>query len=672
MTRRPFVDALRALIARPHGGVVLFAAVILFGGLASRLALLVLAAPELSWDLSLPAAFAWGLLYDLGTTAWLSLPVILALTLLPGRWLRSRPFAALAAACCVGVVAALACVGTAEFLFWQEFGVRANFIAVDYLIYTTEVLDNIQESYPLPLLLSAAGVLAVLVTWGLWRTGGPRLWLSSPPLALRTRWRDGLLAASSAVLIGSLVSSSWLPAFDNNYDRELAKNGIWSFVAAFKANELDFERFYATLPEDEVFELMSEELGEDGSIALDPSGRESTRLISNPGPEIRPNIIQITVESLSAHFLGCYDPSSELTPNLDALAEKSLLFENFQATGTRTVRGMEALTLSLPPTPGRSIVKRPDNEGLFTLGSVLRARGYETTFLYGGYGYFDNMNAFFGGNGYRIVDRASVGKEDVTFANAWGACDEDLFAWTLREADEAFARGRPFHHFVMTTSNHRPYTYPEGRIDLPPKVSGRDGAVKYTDHAIGDFLRKAAEHPWYDDTIFVIVADHCASSAGRRQVNLSRYHIPLLIFAPGGQVAPGRVATLGSQMDYAPTLLGLLGWSYPSRFLGHDLLRIDPAEGHALLGNYQYLGHREGEEFVLLEPRDRVETFQVEDAELDEAPVSTESRDETIAWYQLASHLLKHGDYAELQPREFDALRQRSLAVRSSANERAH
>ena len=146
---------------------------------------------------------------------------------------------------------------------------------------------------------------------------------------------------------------------------------------------------------------------------------------------------------------------------------------------------MEALTLALPPTPGRSLIKRPRNENLFTLGSVFRSRGYDTAFIYGGFGYFDNMNYFFGNNGYRVIDRTSPGA-DITFANVWGACDEDLFRWTMREADASFAANKPFHFFVMTTSNHRPFTYPEGKIDLPSKESGRSGAVKYSDFAIGD------------------------------------------------------------------------------------------------------------------------------------------------------------------------------------------
>jgi len=212
------------------------------------------------------------------------------------------------------------------------------------------------------------------------------------------------------------------------------------------------------------------------------------------------------------------------------------------------------------------------------------------------------MNYFFGHNGYRVVDRACVKKEDITFANAWGACDEDLFRWTLREADQACAKGAPFYHFLMTTSNHRPYTFPDGRIDLPSKVSGRNGVVKYTDYAIGKFIQDAASHPWYSNTVFVIVADHCASVAGKVELPVQNYHIPMLIYTPGGQIAPGHIKDVASQIDYPPTLLGLLNWSYAERFFGWDV-RKATGDRRALIGNYQRLGLYEPEHITVLKPQ---------------------------------------------------------------------
>jgi len=335
---------------------------------------------------------------------------------------------------------------------------------------------------------------------------------------------------------------------------------------------------------------------------------------------------------------------------------------------------MEALTLSIPPTPGRSLVKRPANAGLFSLGSVLQAKGYDTTFLYGGYGYFDNMNTFFSGNGFSVVDRASVAAQDVTFANAWGACDQDLLRWSLRAADEEHARGKPFHLFVMTTSNHRPYTYPEGCVDLPSKASGRRGAVKYTDFAIGEFLDEAAARPWFENTVFVIVADHCAGSAGRTEIPLARYHIPLLIYAPGGQIEAGRNSTLMSQMDYAPTLLGLLNWEYASRFFGQDVTRIDPGQGHALVGTYQLLGLLEGGNLTILEPKRRLssQAVNMQTLSLTSQPIVEAAQLETIAFYQSACRQCERQSYKALSKEEQEHFCEIGRVQVAEASRRAH
>jgi phosphoglycerol transferase MdoB-like AlkP superfamily enzyme len=647
---------LHKLLSRRHGGVLIFIGVFMALSFLIRATLLARATHDVSWDTSMLAALAWGLLFDAATAAWIALPWIVLLNLVPSRFFSRRWFRLALYLLFFLAIYVLLFGGVAEWFFWEEFGTRFNFIAVDYLIYTTEVIGNIRESYPVPAILAALVPITGLIFWLVWKTGLPKRWLNGEHEPVRHRWLAGSAWMAVALVAGTVVSSTWLPAFGNNFNREIARNGVWSLFAAFRNNELDYDQFYATLPLAETFRQLRTELVEDGSILLRPDAYDTLRLVRSPGPELHPNIIQITVESLSAEFIEALNPQSQLTPNLNALVPKSLLFTDFYATGTRTDRGMEALALSLPPTPGRSIIKRPQNANLFTLGSVLRAKGYDTAFLYGGFGYFDNMNAFFGDNGYRVIDRNSVAREDVTFANIWGVCDEDLFAWTLREADKSQASGRPFHFFVMTTSNHRPFTYPEGRIDLPSKVSGRPGGVKYTDYAIGKFLREAASRPWFKNTVFVIVADHCGSSAGRTEIPVENYHIPLIIYAPGGQITPGRIDTLMSQMDYAPTLLGLLGWTYPSRFFGHDVRRIKPDESHALLGTYQKLGHLEKNAFIVLGPQQAKSLYAVNDA--GKSMSSVPGRDKAaenaaISFYQGASYVFNHGTYGALTAEEF-------------------
>ncbi len=641
-----------SLLCRRDGGVFLFLLVFIGIAQAVRLALLCKAAGSISPDVSLAAALAWGLLFDIGAAALLSLPLTLLLTALPMRsfvkgWQRSL---AHSAAFCILFILLFGAL--AEWVFWDEFAARLNFIAVDYLIYTREVIGNIRESYPLPWLISGLIVVTLMLHLAIVRTGLPRRWFDAAAEPLGRRLATGALWLILPLFAGLLLHERMLPEFSNNFHRELAKNGIWSLVAAFRNNDLDYRRFYSTIEPEKAYALLHRELAQDGSVLVSRAGRDTLRLVDNGGDELMPNVIQITVESLSAVFLGGAEQGTSLTPNLDALVAKSLVFDNFYATGTRTDRGMEALALSLPPTPGRSLIKRPRNEHLFTMGSVFRAKGYDTAFLYGGYGYFDNMNYFFGNNGYRVVDRNSVTSDDVTFANAWGACDEDLFRWTLREADAGYAAGRPFHFFVMTTSNHRPYTFPDGRIDLPSKTSGRRGAVKYTDYAIGQLIRQASTRPWFNNTVFVIVADHCASSAGKVELPVKNYHIPLIIYAPGGQIAPGHMATLASQMDFAPTLFGLLNWTYASRFFGHDVSKVEAKDAHALVGNYQDVGHLEHNILTVLKPVRKQATYHYDFTTdvLRSKPDDVAGMEETVSYYQIASEMYRNGTYQELSP----------------------
>ena len=333
-----------------------------------------------------------------------------------------------------------------------------------------------------------------------------------------------------------------------------------------------------------------------------------------------------------------------MTPNLDRLAEQGLRFAQVFATGTRTVRGLEALSLGTPPIPGQAIVRRPGNDHLTTLGGLLTREGYDAYFIYGGYGYFDNMNAYFRGNGYRVIDRTDFPSESIPMENIWGVADESLFDNVLPVLDRQDAAGKPFLAHVMTTSNHRPYTYPEGRIDIP-SPGGRYGAVKYTDYAIGRFIDLARSRPWFDDTLFVIVADHCSSSAGRTRLAVGKYHIPLIFYGPA-LLDPGVDARLMSQIDVVPTLLDALGIAGAEEFFGHSRLRDDAGrEERAFISNYQELGFLKRGILTVLSPKRKVDAYRIdpETYEASEVAVDPALRDEAIAWYQTAAVAFKSG-----------------------------
>ncbi|WP_085709545.1 MULTISPECIES: LTA synthase family protein [unclassified Pseudomonas] len=587
------------------------------------------------------SVFGVGLVYDLVFLAYAALPMGLYLLLCPpGLWRRRGHRWFLQGLLTVSLYAMLF-TAVAEWLFWDEFGVRFNFIAVDYLVYSDEVLNNVLESYPIGKLLSILAVLAIALSFALRKPFNAALDAPLPPL--RGRLLNALVLLVVAGLSLQLISQDAPRAQGGNaYQNELASNGPYQFFAAFRNNELDYSQFYKSLPADKVAGQMRAELNEPNARFVGQDPQDIRRDIDNPGVTRKPNIVLVTIESLSAKYLGSNGDGRNLTPNLDALRKQSLYFNNFYATGTRTDRGLEAITLAIPPTPGRSIVKRIGREsGFASLGQQLSAVGYDSVFVYGGRGYFDNMNAFFSGNGYRVVDQSSVDESEIHFKNAWGMADEDLYKQTLKLADADYAKQQPFLLQLMTTSNHRPYTYPENRIDIK-SGNGRDGAVKYTDYAIGQFLEQARQKPWFDNTIFIFVADHTAGSAGKEDLPITNYQIPLFIYAPK-LIEARENAQLASQIDLAPTLLGLLNLDYQSTFFGRNLLQDNPLPPRVVVGNYQHLGLFDGKDLAILSPRQGLRRHDDALTESRESRVNSDDPlvSRAISYYQTASYGFK-------------------------------
>ena len=582
-----------------------------------------------------------GWFHDLSFYAYAAILPVLYLLFIPDSWWRSRINSVLTQSVVLISIYGLGFIAVAEFLFWEEFSVRFNFISVDYLVYTREVTENISESYPLPLLLGGILIITVLVFWQL-RPTLQRILTTREPFRKRAGKSIAWLVLPLAAY--GLVNQDLHQFSTNNYQNELAANGPYQFIAAFKNNNLDYDQFYASLPPSQASDLLKQEIAEANNTFASNDLFQIRRYIDNPGQEKTLNIILIMVESLSARYLGVFGNKRANTPNLDRLAAESLFFTRIYATGTRTTRGLEAVTLSIPPTPGRSIVKRIGHESnMWSLGNVLKEKGYDVRFLYGGRGYFDNMNAFFAGNGYQIIDQSSVPDEDMVFTNAWGMSDEDLYTQAIQAAGQASESKQPFFFHLMTTSNHRPYTYPDGRIDIP-SGTGRSGAIKYTDWAIGDFLQRAKQKPWFEDTLFVIIADHTARSAGKMDLPVNKYHIPLMIHAPG-QIIGQKVDKLASQIDLAPTLLALLNMDYTSTFFGKNIFSTPQDEERALIGNYQKLGFYQPGRLSILAPKKRMVLHVNPESNSPETIILKSPGDQTrknIAYYQGASYIYKH------------------------------
>tara|TARA_R110002110_G_scaffold3305_11_gene16899 strand:+ start:3073 stop:5034 length:1962 start_codon:yes stop_codon:yes gene_type:complete len=542
------------------------------------------------------------------------------------------------------------CIITAsEFAFWAEFGSRFDFIAVDYLIYTHEVIGNIRESYPVGLWIGAIALISVVIIRMTWPGRVDRQCMT---LKGQARQLLGIVAAAGIGYVA--IGPEFAESKSDATIEQLSENGVYAFVHAYRHNQLDYGKYYPTLDKRELDNQIRHLVSQTNSDFSSGSGID--RVITSDSVQRKTNVVLISVESLSADYLGVFGNRQNLTPELDKLARYGRLFTRLYATGTRTVRGLEALSLGTPPTPGQSIIRRPDNDNLENIGEELAENGWAPYWVYGGYGIFDNMNAYFGSNGYSVVDRSDMGAEHlpVHAENIWGIADEDLFSLAFTRLDREYASGRRFFAHIMTTSNHRPYTFPEGRIDLPQ--GKREGAVKYTDWAIGNFIRRSADKPWFANTLFVIVADHTAKAAGKTDLPPSRYHIPMIWYAPG-LVEPGRMDRLMSQVDVGPTLLGWLGVGYSSRFFGYDMAILEPGRERAFISTYQKLGYLKNERLVTLDVnRSPVVTTALEAVSgglviQNDDQLTTEA----IAWYQAASLFFQNGDMKENE-RERDGL----------------
>jgi phosphoglycerol transferase MdoB-like AlkP superfamily enzyme len=593
---------------------------------------------------AVPPILAAGLVNDLVQCLYLLAPLALYILMLPDRWYRTRANDILLLAGSVVVLAVLIYLSVVEYYFFEEFDARFNVVAVDYLMYPAEVVGDIWEAYPVVRSLLAAVLLAAVLTWRL----RPALRASAEP---RVRWharlRPALMHAVALALAVGFYATDTLAWSANRVTNELLQNGYSSFFRAAVTNDIDYGAYYATRPSADNLNTLRAYLAAGGGrfTRLD-EGRIDRAFGARPGGFGRMNVVVVVGESFGAEFSKLYGSPRDLTPEFDRYARQGLWFAHTYASGTRTVRGLEALTASFPPIPTVSIVRRPGNEHIATWGKVMSGLGYHTSFLYGGYAYFDNMSHFYGQNGFEVVDRGAVARP--RFANIWGVSDEDLFDLALQRLGAEHAAGQPFFSMIMTTSNHKPFTFRAGleAQGIPVSGGGRAAGVRYADYALGRFLRAAAHQPWFDNTLFVVVADHGARVYGKQQIPLKTYEIPLMIYAPA-RLAPRRVDTLMTQIDVAPTVLGLLGLPYEAPFLGQDVLHHPDAPRLALFNHNHDVAILQGDALVVYGLHKQVQSFHYTRATdaYDTAPRDRRLEELGVAMFQVGSELFRDHRY---------------------------
>jgi phosphoglycerol transferase MdoB-like AlkP superfamily enzyme len=545
------------------------------------------------------ATFAWllpaGAAADAAEALYLLAPFAVFLWLLPDRVHGKRITRAIMLAGSFLWLFGLLFVAAIEYYFFEEFDARLNLVAVDYLMYPTEVVGDIWVAYPVVTAALALAACAAAAVYALAR----HLHAADSSSTFAKRTLAVLPLVALLILAATGFETHALARSTNRVANEIAANGASSFFRALRTNEIDYHAYYASRESAQNLRDLATQLGDGGgTFTRLGEGRLDRTFPANPAGLGRLNVVVIASESFGAEFSHLYGSERDWTPQFDALANDGVWFSHMYASGTRTVRGLEAIATSLPPIPSVSVLRRPGNEGIANWGTVMRRQGYRASFLYGGYGYFDNMNYFFGHNGFEVRDRTQITRP-LRFENIWGVADEDLFDSALDYYDEVARTGKPFFSIVMTTSNHKPFTFRDGVPGVKPEGGGREAGVRYADFAQGYFLREARRHAWFDDTLFIIVADHGARVYGREEIPLKTYEIPMLFYSPK-HLRPGRIDTLTTQIDIAPTVLGLLGLPYSAPFFGEDVMHV-PAENRVALfsHNHDVALYRNGELAIL-------------------------------------------------------------------------
>jgi phosphoglycerol transferase MdoB-like AlkP superfamily enzyme len=570
-----------------------------------RILLLAGFAPVGTWPVAGAKVLAVGLVMDVFVAMVVALPFLVWSLVVPDRWFRAgwHRWMFWGAGFVFWLIAIfLLC---AEWFFFDEFKSRFNTVSIDYLIYPHETFVNIRDSYPVGWVVAGCALLAAL-----WVAASRQLFRAmwTVPVRCPTRLGELLVVAGLVAVLVPFVGNRLTRFSTDRVQNELAGNGWYSGIQAAVTRDLDYRPFYRTVPLDEAYERARQLVSETNSVFLE-EGHSLRRRVGGDPAKPRLNVVLFLEESLGSEFLGCLGRPTTLTPELDRLAnEEGMLFTHLYASGNRTVRGMEGVLCSFPPLPGDSVVVRDRAGTVDTLAHVFQRDGYSTTFLYAGRGVFDHLRPFMTANGFeRFIEQKDF--VNPAFSTIWGVCNEDLYGRALEECRVMAQSDKPFFVAMLSVSNHKPFTFPKGRIAENPDKRRRTHAVKYTDWALGQFFRAAKQEAFYTNTLFVVVADHGARVYGRQTIPMPSYEIPLLVLGPAVGSRPSRVATLGGQLDVAPTVLGLIGRPYECSFFGRNLLSLPPQTGRALLHHNRDIGLYEGERMAVLGLNQSVEYF---------------------------------------------------------------
>jgi len=548
---------------------------------------------------------------------------------------------------CVVTVVVIVEASTPAFI--NQYDVRPNRLYIEYLDYPQEVFSMLVHGHLFAMLstLLLASLTSVYSYRLLCRA------FTQPPSLKKASNLPILMAALIICLFaarGTLNHRPLNPALvyfsQDSLVNSLVLNSTYSVAFALKniGNEKSASNLYGTMSRQQIIDTVKKASYRKQFVAGNiPTLAHNKPFVSG----VKKNLVIILEESLGARFVGELG-GLDITPELDKLYQQGWGFDNLYATGTRSVRGIEAITTGFTPSPSRSVVKLSKSQhNFFSLADVLSQEGYKTQFIYGGESHFDNMKSFFLGNGFNdIVDINHI--DNPQFISSWGVSDEDLFNQADKELTKLSNSTEPFFSLVFTSSNHDPFDIPQGKVSLPkghnPENYKRDLAIKYADYALGKFINKAKTRSYWENTVFLVVADHDVRVFGSEPVPLRSFHIPAVIL--NSDMKSKRDPRLVSQIDLPVTLMSLLGIDQATPMLGFDLTKSYPVE-RAMMQYYDNFAYLENDRAVILMPNQQTSYWRYNKQTKIQEKNEQLNVDQTLAEKALAHVLFSNLAYTE-------------------------
>lgn len=338
-------------------------------------------------------------------------------------------------------------------------------------------------------------------------------------------------------------------------------------------------------------------------------------------PKTTPNIVLIITESFGREYLGAFNKDRKIkdfvsySPFIDSLAQHSLIFNNAFANGSKSIHGMSSVIAGIPSFRDAFTSSPYPKQKIQSLVSTLKEMGYDTSFFHGA----PNGSMGFLGFGNILGFDHYYGKtefnNDALYDGVWGIWDEPFLQYMKQTLDK---KKTPFFSTIFTMSSHEPYIVPkqfEGKF--PKGTIQIHQCIGYTDYSFKKFFESAKKQPWYNNTIFIITADHGNITAYDEYYKIvNRNAVPILIYKPDNSMQ-GVSTDLAQQIDIYPTILDMIGYDKPFRSWGRSLVGDKKIQPYAINFNGNLYQFQRGNYICTFDGKEVVGYYDINDKGLE-------------------------------------------------------